>query len=141
MTAEPFLDHFARAILARAFGRAEAMLAPWIRNALPGGGLKAVVQLARGDAPPASDVLLSSLPHNDPASMREKVDEHSEEEGDRSLMTTDGTGGLYGPPSFPIPDELTADYAVRPLKQLSPEQFGWSVLCSTCTPMRSIIVR
>src|SRR6185503_1266564 len=27
-----------------------------------------------------------------------------------------------------IPDELTLDYAVRPLKQLSPEQFGWSVL-------------
>ncbi|MGI8980519.1 MAG: DUF1549 domain-containing protein [Pirellulaceae bacterium] len=27
-----------------------------------------------------------------------------------------------------IPDELAADYAVRPLKQLSPEQFGWSVL-------------
>jgi Protein of unknown function (DUF1549)/Protein of unknown function (DUF1553) len=27
-----------------------------------------------------------------------------------------------------IPDDLTAGYAVRPLKQLSPEQFGWSVL-------------
>ncbi len=27
-----------------------------------------------------------------------------------------------------MPDELAADYAVRPLKQLSPEQFGWSVL-------------
>ncbi|MBC7855267.1 MAG: hypothetical protein IAF94_17705, partial [Pirellulaceae bacterium] len=27
-----------------------------------------------------------------------------------------------------IPEELAIDYAVRPLKQLSPEQFGWSVL-------------
>lgn len=27
-----------------------------------------------------------------------------------------------------IPDDLTVDYAVRPLRQLSPEQFGWSVL-------------
>jgi hypothetical protein len=27
-----------------------------------------------------------------------------------------------------IPEELAVDYAVRPLKQLSPEQFGWSVL-------------
>lgn len=27
-----------------------------------------------------------------------------------------------------FPDELAIDYAVRPLKQLSPEQFGWSVL-------------
>ena len=65
------------------------------------------MQLARSDNPPASDYLITSLPHNDPASMREKVEENREEEGDRSLATTDGSGGIDGPPSYPIPDELT----------------------------------
>ena len=107
MTPDSFLDAFAQTIIARAFGRGEAMLAPWLRDALPEGGLKRVVHLTRHDNPPASEFLITELPYNDPASMREHVEEHAGEEDDRSLATTDGSGGMYGPPSFPIPEELT----------------------------------
>ena len=107
MTAESLLDQFAQAIIARAYGRAESLLAPWIREALPPGGLKEVVQLARSDNPPAAEYIISSLPHNDLASMRESVAENAADEGDRSLTSTDGTGALYGAPSYPIPDQLT----------------------------------
>ena len=107
MTAESLLDQFAQAIIARAYGRAESLLAPWIRDGLPAGGLKEVVHLARNDNPPTADYVISSLPHDDPASMREKVEENAEEEGDRSLATTDGIGGVHGPPSYPIPADLT----------------------------------
>ena len=109
MTAESLLDQFAQAIIARAYGRAESLLAPWMREALPPGGLKQVVHLARNDNPPAAEYILASLPHDDLASMREKVEENAEEEGDRSLATTDGTGGMYGAPSYPIPAELTGE--------------------------------
>ena len=107
MTPESFLDAFAQAIIARAFGRAEAMLAPWLRDALPEGGLRTVVRLARGEAPLASEFSVSELPYNDPASMRDSVEENAAVEGARTLATTDGTGALQGPPSFAIPSELT----------------------------------
>ena len=106
MTAESLLDQFAQAIIARAHGRAESLLAPWIRDSLPPGGLKEVVQLARNDNPPAAEYVISSLPHNGLASMRESVEENAEEEA-RSLATTDGIGAMHGPPSYPIPAELT----------------------------------
>ncbi|MDB4890066.1 MAG: hypothetical protein JWL61_1921 [Gemmatimonadetes bacterium] len=109
MTPESFLNAFAQAVVAQSFDRAEKMLAPWVKSALPVGGLKRVVRLARGDNPPAAEFELAELPDNDPASMREGVAEYAEEEGERSLATTDGTGGLYGPPSYPIPDEITDD--------------------------------
>ena len=105
MTAESLLDQFAQAIIARAYGRAESLLAPWIRDALPPGGLKEVVQLARNDNPPAADYVISALPHNDLASMRESIEENAEDE-ERTLATTDGTGAMYGPPSYPLPHEL-----------------------------------
>ncbi len=109
MTPESFLNAFAQAVVAQSFDRAEKMLAPWVKIVLPVGGLKRVVRLARGDNPPAAVFELAELPENDPASMREGVTEYAGEEGERSLATTDGTGGLYGPPSYPIPEELTDD--------------------------------
>jgi hypothetical protein len=107
MTPEPFLDAFAQAIVARAFGRAEAMLAPWIRNALPTGGLKDVVRLTLADNPPVSEFLVTALPYSDLGTMRESVEENAADDDGRTLETTDGTGALHGPPSFPIPDKLT----------------------------------
>ena len=109
MTPESFLNAFAQSVVAQSFDRAEKMLAPWVKQVLPVGGLKRVVRLARGDNPPAAEFELAELPENDPASMREGVAEYAGEEGKRSLATTDGTGGLYGPPSYPIPEELTDD--------------------------------
>lgn len=109
MTPESFINAFAQAVVGQSFDRAEKMLAPWIRGMLPVGGLKRVVRIARGDNPPAAEFELGELPHNDVAEMREKVEEYADEEGDRSLTSFDGSGGMYGPPSFPIPDELTDD--------------------------------
>ena len=107
MTPESFLDAFAQAIIARAYGRAEAMLAPWLRDALPEGGLKTVVRLSRGEAPPASEFSVAELTYNDLGLMRESVEENLAAEEARTLATTDGTGAIHGPPSFPIPKELT----------------------------------
>jgi hypothetical protein len=83
------------------------MLAPWIKSALPVGGLKRVVRLVRGDNPPAAEFELEELPDEDLASMRDSVAEHALEEEGRTLATTDGSGGMYGAPSYPIPGELT----------------------------------
>ena len=109
MTPESFLNGFAQAVVDQAFDRAERMLAPWVKGSLPVGGLKRVVRLVRGDNPPAVEFELEELPDDDLASMRESIDEYAQEEDDRSLATTDGTGGIYGPPSYAIPAELTDD--------------------------------
>ena len=109
MTPESFLNAFAQAVVAQSFDRAEKMLSSWVKSALPVGGLKRVVRLARADNPPAAVFELEELPDDDLVSMRQSVAEYAEEEGDRSLATTDGTGGAYGPPSYPIPDEITDD--------------------------------
>ena len=71
MTPESFLNGFAQAVVDQSFDRAEKMLAPWIRSALPVGGLKRVVRLARGDNPPAVEFELAELPDDDLASMSE----------------------------------------------------------------------
>jgi len=107
MTPESFLNGFAQAMVDQAFDRAEKMLAPWIKSALPVGGLKRVVRLVRGDNPPAAEFELEELPDEDLASMRDSVAEHALEEEGRTLATTDGSGGMYGAPSYPIPGELT----------------------------------
>ena len=108
MTPEAFLNGFAQAVVDQAFDRAERMLAPWVKGSLPVGGLKRVVCLARGDNPPAVEFELDELADDDLASMRESIDEYAQEEV-RSLATTDGTGGIYGPPSYAIPEQLTDD--------------------------------
>ena len=107
MTTESFLVAFSQAIVRRDFGRAEGMLASWTRAALPDGGLKRVVHLARGNNPPAVVFEIAPLAYDNPTAMRESVEEHAGDEDYRTLAETDGTGGLYGSPSFPIPDELT----------------------------------
>lgn len=73
MTPESFLNGFAQAVVAQSFDRAEKMLAPWVRSALPVGGLKRVVRLARGDNPPAAEFELEELDEDDLASLREGV--------------------------------------------------------------------
>ncbi|HEX9484516.1 MAG TPA: hypothetical protein VF929_08035 [Gemmatimonadaceae bacterium] len=107
MTTESFLAAFCQAILSRDFGRAEGMLAPWLRSELPGGGLREVVRLSRGEAPPASEYSTAELPYGDPRSMRETVADNADMNGARSLDECDGLGAAMGPPSYPIPDELT----------------------------------
>jgi hypothetical protein len=109
MTPESFLNGFAQEVVEQSFDRAERMLAPWVRSTLPVGGLKRVVRIARGDNPPASEFELAELPDDDLSSMREKVEEYANEEGDRSLATTDGADAIYGAPSFPVPVELTEE--------------------------------
>ncbi|MEP6732610.1 MAG: hypothetical protein ABJE10_18345 [bacterium] len=107
MTPESFLNAFAQAVVAQSFDRAEKMLAPWIRSALPVGGLKRVVRLVRADNPPAAEFELSELPQDDLASMRESVGEQEDDAGSHTLADIDGTFGEA--PSFPIPPELTDD--------------------------------
>jgi hypothetical protein len=109
MTTESFLAAFANALLIKDFGRAETMMAPWLRSELPNGGLKTVVQLARDEAPPASEFSIAPLPYNTPATMRESVADNAEENGERSLKECDGLGAMMGPPSYPVPAELTDD--------------------------------
>jgi hypothetical protein len=109
MTPESFINAFAQAVVAQSFDRAEKMLAPWVRSTLPVGGLKRVLRLARGENPPAVEFEVDELTDSDLAEMRDKAAEYEDEEGTRSLATSDGTGGVYGPPSYPIPDELTDD--------------------------------
>lgn len=108
MTSEAFLGAFAQAVIARAFGRAEAMLAPWVRDALPEGGLREVIELTLDEEPDVSLFTLTPIPIDKPASMREAVADLAEEDRGRTLATTDGLGAENGPPSYPIPDELTA---------------------------------
>lgn len=108
VTSASYLAAFAQALLRRDFGRAEGMLAPWMRAALPAGGLKYVVQSALGDAPPPTEFALEALSYEDLASMRDHVEEYVDSEEQRSLATTDGSVGEFGPPSYPVPDELTA---------------------------------
>lgn len=106
MTTESFLAAFCQAVLSRDFGRAEGMLAPWLRSELPAGGLKEVVRLSRGEAPPASEYSTAELPHNEPRSMRETVADNADMNGERSLDECDGLGAVMGPPSYPVPEEL-----------------------------------
>jgi hypothetical protein len=109
MTPESFLNGFAQEMVEQSFDRAERMLAPWVRKTLPVGGLKRVVRIVRGENPPAAEFELTELPDDDLASMREKAEEYAGEEGDRSLANTERVGGMDGPPSFPIPPELTEE--------------------------------
>ena len=107
MTSEAFLGAFAQAIIARAFGRAEAMLAPWVRGALPDGGLREVIELTLDEQPDVSLFTLTPIPTDKPATMREAVGDLGKEDRGRALATTDGLGAANGPPSYPIPDEIT----------------------------------
>ena len=109
VTAASFLGAFAQALLRRDFGRAEAMLAPWVRASLPPGGLKFVVQNALGDAPPPTEFAVEALPYENVASMRDHVDEYKSSPDNRTLATTDGSVGEFGPPSYPLPEQLSAD--------------------------------
>jgi hypothetical protein len=107
MTTESFLTAFCNALLIKDYGRAETMLAPWLRSRLPAGGLKHVMIETLGDAPPAAEFSISPLTYDDPQSMRDSVTDNAEENGERSLETCDGSIAEMGPPSYPVPDELT----------------------------------
>lgn len=107
MTSASFLGAFAQALLRREFGRAEGMLAPWVRAALPAGGLKLVAQYALGDGVPPTEFALEELPYETIASMRDHVEEYVADIDARTLATTDGSVGEFGPPSYPIPEALT----------------------------------
>jgi hypothetical protein len=109
MTTESFLAAFANSILISDYGRAETMMAPWLRAQLPPGGMKTVVQLSRDENPPGAEFGISELPYNTPASMRETVADNADENGERSLKECDGLGAMMGAPSYPVPDELTDD--------------------------------
>jgi hypothetical protein len=109
MTTESFLTAFSNALLIKDYGRAETMLAPWLRSQLPPGGLKHVMRETLGDAPDAAEFSISPLTYDDPASMRESVTDNADENGERSLTTCDGTVAEMGPPSYPVPNELTND--------------------------------
>ena len=65
------LTAFSNALLIKDYGRAETMLAPWLRSQLPPGGLKHVMRETLGDAPPAAEFSISPLTYDNPASMRE----------------------------------------------------------------------
>jgi hypothetical protein len=108
MTAEAFLGAFAQAIIARAFGRAEAMLAPWVREALPDGGLRVVVELTLDESPDVTLFTLTPIPTDNPTSMREAAEDVDPDDAGRTLANTDGLGAINGPPSYPIPDALTS---------------------------------
>ncbi|MEP6619296.1 MAG: hypothetical protein ABJE47_08275 [bacterium] len=108
MTPASFLGAFAQALLRREFGRAEGMLSPWIRASLPPGGLKYVAQRALADAPPPAEFALEAMTYETLASMRDHVDEYAEADETRTLATTDGSIGEFGPPSYPLPAEVTA---------------------------------
>ncbi|MEP7069811.1 MAG: hypothetical protein ABI789_11240 [Usitatibacter sp.] len=96
MTPESFLNGFAQEVVEQSFDRAERMLAPWVRSGLPVGGLKRVVRIARGDNPPAAEFELGELPDDELPSMRQRVEARTISDGD-------------GPPSLPIPAELTEE--------------------------------
>ena len=107
MTTESFLAVFANAILINDFGRAETMLAPWLRAELPDGGLKTVIKLAIDDAPPAIEFSIGELTYDSPSTMRESVSDNADENGERSLKECDGLAAMMGAPSYPVPAELT----------------------------------
>lgn len=107
MTSASFLGAFAQALLRREFGRAEGMLAPWVRAALPAGGLRHVAQSALGDGAPPTEFALEEMPYETLASMRDHVEECTSTGDVRSLATTDGSIGESGPPSYLVPDALT----------------------------------
>ena len=89
MTPDLFLEAFAQAIVGRLLDRAESMLAPWVRNALPSGGLRRVVRLAQGDSLAAVAATVVELDFDDAPALRDAVGEED------------------GPPSLPVPDEIT----------------------------------
>src|SRR3954466_3893150 len=107
MTTESFLTAFSNALLIKDYGRAETMLAPWLRSRLPEGGMKHVVRETIGDAPPPAEFSIQPLTYDDPASMRESVTDNADENGERSLESCDGSIAEMGPPSYPVPEELT----------------------------------
>ena len=109
MTTESFLTAFCTALLIKDYGRAETMLAPWLRSRLPAGGLKHVVRETLGDAPPPSEFSISPLTYDNPQSMRESVVDNADENGERSLEDCDGTVAEMGAPSYAVPDELTSE--------------------------------
>lgn len=109
MTTESFLTAFSNALLIKDYGRAETMLAPWLRSRLPAGGLKHIVREMIADGPAAAEFSISPLTYDDPASMRDSVTDNAAENGERSLETSDGSLAEMGAPSFPVPDELTDD--------------------------------
>ncbi len=109
MTTESFLTAFCNALLIKDYGRAETMLAPWLKSHLPPGGLKHVVREMLGEAEYPSEFSISPLTHDDPRNMREAVADNAAENGARLLDTCDGLVAEAGAPSYPVPDELTDD--------------------------------
>ncbi len=107
MTTESFLTAFSNALLIKDFGRAETMLAPWLKSQLPEGGLKHVVRETIADGPAPAEFSISPLTYDTPQSMRESVTDNADENGERSLSECDGSLAEMGPPSYPVPAELT----------------------------------
>ncbi|MDB4914326.1 MAG: hypothetical protein JWM95_1970 [Gemmatimonadetes bacterium] len=89
MTPDLFLESFAQAIVGRTFDRAESMLAPWVRDGLPAGGLKRVVRLAQADAPPAVAASVAELDFEAASDLRDAIGEEEDA------------------PSLPVPAEIT----------------------------------
>lgn len=106
---DEFLAEFCHAILIHDYHTVESQLAPWLRSALPAGGMRKFMRLARGDAPPPTDFTITPIEDDDAASMREQVDDVADAEEKRSLALMDGSVAIDGPPTFPVPDELTDD--------------------------------
>ena len=106
---DEFLAEFCHAIIINDYHTVESQLAPWLRSALPAGGMRKFIRLVRADAPPPTDFTITPLEDDDAASMREQVDEVDGVEENRSLGMMDGSVAEDGPPTFPVPDELTDD--------------------------------
>lgn len=106
---DEFLAEFCHAIIIHDYHTVESELAPWLRAALPAGGIRKFMRLVRADAPPATDFTITPLEDDDATSMREQVEDVAGNEQNRSLALMDGAVAIDGPPSFPVPDELTDD--------------------------------
>ena len=109
MSPDEFLAEFCHAIIIHDYHTVESQLAPWLKSALPAGGMRKFVRLVRGDAPPPTDFTITPIEDDDAASMREQVAEVDGVEENRSLAMMDGSVAEEGAPSFPVPDELTDD--------------------------------
>lgn len=106
---DEFLAEFCHAIIIHDYHTVESQLAPWLRSALPAGGMRKFVRLVRGDAEPPTDFAITPLEDEDAASMREQVEDVSGVEENRALAMMDGSVAEDGAPTFPVPDELTDD--------------------------------
>src|SRR5437868_2538889 len=98
---EEFLAEFCHAIIIHDYHTAEQLLAPWIRAAMPAGGMKKIVRLARGDAPTPVEFEIGPPEDDDPASIQDHMPEQDE-------VTDDNFRGAYRLDFFPE-EELGTD--------------------------------